>query len=77
MNNAPTPLTTNEALKYIRDHTGRSRLPHPTQFNRWRRYGWIERVPPGDNDKQNTYTLTALDALCDKINSNYRRKRNS
>lgn len=68
-------MTTTQALEYIRVQTGKSRSPHKQQLNRWQSYGWIERHTVGIDGGQNTYTIVALDALCEKINSNYRGNR--
>jgi hypothetical protein len=75
-------LTTTEALEYIATNainkrTGEKRYNdgvYPQQLNRWKNaYHWIE--PVGKRGNQYTYTVQSLDALIDKINTNYRMKR--
>lgn len=67
-------LTTPQALLYIGEAIGRK--VHQPELPRWRRIGWVERYTAGYDGKSNTYTVDALDALCEKINTRYRQKRN-
>lgn len=77
MTDQPTTLTTSQALVYIREHTGRTTTPHRTQLNKWHHVpGGITPYTHGGQRyaDQNTYLLTDLEDLCEKINSNYWRK---
>lgn len=67
-------LTTKEALLYIQEKTGKVHPYHRQRLIKWRSYGWITRYTIGIEGRPNTYTIEALDALCEKIITRYRRK---
>lgn len=69
-------LTTTQTLEYIRDHTGRDTTPHRSTLARYKRRGYLAPYSHGgDNNRlQNTYLLSDLRLLCERINDNYWRK---
>jgi len=75
-------LTTPQALLYIAEVTGRDKPVTKRQLNYWQNLkddngvAWLRRHTIGYDGKPNTYTIDALDELCRKINTNYRKKRN-
>lgn len=68
-------LTTNQALEYIRVHTGRTTTPNRSQLNKWHKApGGITPYRSGNARRENTYLVSDLADLCEKINSSYWRK---
>lgn len=68
-------LTTSEMLEYVREHTGRITTPHKNVLIRWQNKGYIAAHTIGSgHGMQNTYLLSDVQLLCERINSNYWRK---
>ncbi len=75
MTDQPATLATAQALEYIRDHTGRTTTPNRTQLNKWHHApGGITPYRSGNARRENTYLVSDLADLCEKINSSYWRK---
>ena len=77
MTDQPKTLTTTETMEYIRVHTGRTTAPNRTQLNKWHHApGGIQPHTHGGKHyaHQNTYLLSDVQDLCEKINDGYWRK---
>ena len=63
-------LTTNQAREYIRQRRGLSTLPAKSTINMYQQQGWLVPHTRGGNTTrgmQNTYLVSDLDALCERL----------
>ena len=69
-------LTTTEAREYIRQRRGLDRTPSKGTINFYQTSGYISPHTQGgtENSLQNTYLVSDLDLLCDRLDSHYYRK---
>ena len=62
-------LTTNQAREYIRRKRGLAVAPAKSTINSYQQQGWLTPYTQGGTDKglQNTYLVSDLDALCERL----------